>query len=321
MSESSDRGDSFVADSDDTGDTVDQTAEQLAAEKKAADEAAKELGIETPGVKAEREAKEKTDKEKDIKIPKARMDEAVSKARREAEAATKRADELEAQLRAKAGEVDAEKIEKRIDEAEDALDKARADGNVEKVAALRKEIRTLNRQVSDSAAAVHAARATAIAVEQIRYDATVHQMEVEHSEMNPDGDAYDQELVDEVTELKAGFEALGQSSTESLKKALKTVFRGGKAAKAEETEEDDEAKAAKIEKAEKVAREASERKEAALKAALAAKKKQPADGKKTGLDSDKAGQTGSKKPVSKMTDKEWDELPEDERKRLRGDML
>ena len=74
-------------------------------------------------------------------------------------------------------------------------------------------------------------------------------------------------------------------------------------------------------KAEKAAALASKRKEEAIAKALAEKKKQPADSKKTGLDSDKAGQKGKDKPVSKMSDKEWDDLSEDEKKRLRGDVI
>lgn len=322
IDENQDRGDAPELNGVNTGDTPGDTGDTEKDKPAVKDEGQTEADKKTLGLD------EKEDKKDEPRIPKSRFDEGIAKARREAETATKRADELEAQLKANQGIVDVEKLESRIDDAEEELEKARADGNAEKAAALRREIRSINRQISDSAAAAHAARATAVAVEQIRYGALVSQMEVEHPELNPDlEDQYDQAVVDELTEFKSAFEAAGHSSSESLKKALKAVYRGGPAPKKEaakddageeETAEELEAKAKKATDAAKLA---SERKEAAIAKALADKKKQPSDTKKAGLDSDKAGQKGLDKPVSKMSEKEFDALPEDERKRLRGDTL
>lgn len=307
-----DRGDELEATGDTPGETGDLDKKDDAA---LGEEGKKELGLDK---------EDKTDK-KEPAIPKGRFDEAVGKARREAEAATKRADDLEAQLKANQGVIDVEKIEERIDDLEEELEKARADGLTEKAKTVRQEIRRLNRQVSDSAAAAHAAHATAKAVEEIRYGALVSTMEAERPELNPDNEEeYDEAMVAEITEYKEAFEAKGLSSSEALKKALKAV--PAKAKKVDPDKDDakedlEESAEEKQEKAEKAAKAASERKEAAVKKALEDKKKQPADSKKTGLDSDKAGQQGKQKPPSKMTDKEWDALPEDERKRLRGDDL
>lgn len=310
-----DRGDEFEPTGgtpDDTGDLKNDDA--VDSTKDLGEAAKKELKLDEPEIKKE-----------EPKIPKSRFDEGLAKARKEAEAATKRADDLEAQMKANQGVIDVEKIEERIDELEEELEKSRADGNAEKAAGIRRQIRALNRQVSDSAAAAHAARATAVAVEQIRYGALVDVMEQEHPELNPDkADTYDQEKVDELTEYKLAFEAAGLSSSDSLKKALKAVYPPGakkEAAKVEEEDDDDETEEEKAEKADKAAKLASERKEAAVKKALEEKKKQPADNKKAGLDSDKAGQKTKDKPVSKMTEKEWDELPDEDKKRLRGDVL
>lgn len=314
-----DRGDGDIDANGKADDTADLTPEELAA-------AEKELALEneTPEAKAEREKVEKAEKEKNITIPKARMDEAVGKARKEAQAAIDRADALEAQLKASTGMADVAKLEEQIDTAEDKLEKAIADGNVELKQALRKEIRALNRQISDSGAAAHAARATATAVEQVRYEATVTQLELDHPELNPDNeDTYDAEKVAELSELKAGFEALGHSSSDALRKALKAVYRDGpKPAAADDDGKTDEEKQAEAEaKAKRVAEKAAEIKAAAVAKALAAKGKQPVDQKKTGLESDKGGQKSKDKPVSKMSDKEYDALPEEEKARARGDIL
>lgn len=294
-----DRGDALI---DEAGETADL---ETKVEDKTGEDAAKELGLE----------KKEEEEKPEPQIPKSRFDQAVKKARDEAAAATKKADDLEAQIKANQGEVDAEKIELRIDEAEDELEKAIADGNVDKKAALRKEIRQLNRQLSDGNAAAHAARATAIAVEQIRYDALVSVMETEHPELNPDNeDTYDQDMVEELTDYKSAFEAKGLSSSEALKKALKAVYKAAAAKKEEEPEEEvDEEK-------EQVAKDLAAKKKAdTVAAALAAKKKQPPDQKKTGLDSDKAGKKDAKVDVKKLSNTEFDALSEDEKKKLRGD--
>ena len=307
-----DRGDELELDAagDTPGETGDTKDEQGAVDQ--GEDAKKELGLD------------KDEKKEEPRIPKSRFDEGIAKARKEAVAATERADALEAQLKANQGIVDVEKLEASIDDLEDDLDKARADGNADKVAEIRRKIRGINRQISDSAAAAHAARATAVAVEQIRYGALVSQMEAEHPELNPDlEDQYDQEVVNELTEYKSAFEAAGLSSSDSLKKALRAVYGNGKKPAAVKDAEDDDGESDedKAAKAEKAAALASKRKEEAIAKALAEKKKQPADSKKTGLDSDKAGQKGKDKPVSKMSDKEWDDLSEDEKKRLRGDVI
>lgn len=287
-----DRGDILKTDGDEPGETGGLSAEEKAA---AAKEAAEELGLK--------------EEKKEPLIPKGRFDEAVSKARKEAEAATERADKLEAQLKANEGLVDAEKIEQQLDDAEDRLEKAIADGNAEKKAAIRREIRQLNRQISDAGAAAHAARATAIAVEQIRYDALVSTMEAEHSELNPDNEeTYDQDVVNELTEYKTAFEAAGYSSSEAMKKALKAVYRDGP--KPEVDKEID-----KVDKA-------AERKEEAVKKGIEAKKKQPGDSRKVGLDSDKGGITDPKKlDPKKLTDKEWDALTPEQLSAMRGDRI
>jgi hypothetical protein len=317
-----DRGDDFKPEDATTGDTLGDTGDQdKVIDKAAGEEAAKELGVETPEAKAEREAKEKEAAEKkEPAIPKSRFDQAVKKAREATEAAEERAKAAEAQLRAQMGQADETKLNEQIEAKEIELDKVRADGNTEKAAQLRKEIRDAMQQISDSRAAAHAARATAVAVEQVRYTTLVSQMEIEHPELNPDLDeTYDADVVAELNEYKTAFEALGYASTDALKKALKAVYKDGPKPEAKEGKPEETAEE-KV-KAEAAAKAASERKEAAVKHAVDTGKKQPAAPGKTGIDSDKAGQQGKQKPVSKMTDKEWDALPEDERKRLRGDSL
>jgi hypothetical protein len=299
MSEAEDRGD--IALNDTTSDIVDPKKE----EEVIVDPKKEEEVIVDPKKEEEKDPKAA------LTIPKKVFDERIAKARDREAAAIKRAEEAEAKIQAKETTVDVDKLSKALDEAEEALEKAVADGNVDRKLALRKEIRELNQTLADSRAEAHAMRGTALAVEQVRYDAAVDRMEIEHPELNPDNeDTYDTEIVAEITELKEAFEAKGHASSEALKKAVKLVYR---TAVTKELEGKDETTA------EKAARIASERKEAAALKGLDAKKAQPTDSKKVGLDSDKAGAKLTAADVAKMSDKEFDDLSDADKKRFRGD--
>jgi hypothetical protein len=319
-----DRGDSIPA-SDESGDTDDQNLE---AEKKDqsgdADDNEDKKDGEKEGSDESADAADKEDKdegedgdgekEKDVRIPKARFDQAVAKARREAEAAQKHAEELQAQLDAQQGALDVEAVEEQIDKLEDELEGAITDGNTEKKLRLRKEIRRLNQDIAESKAAQHAARATAIAIERVTYDGLVKQMEVEHPELNPDDEGYDQDSVNEVNELKEAFEAKGHGSTEALRKALRATYNRAPAKPKVTEESGDEGNS-------KAADAAAKRKAEAVKRGLDTKKSQPSDGSKAGLDSDKGGKKSKITDVTSLSDKQFEELPEEELKRARGDTM
>lgn len=321
--ENEDRGDEFeVATGDDAGDTADQTNKEP--------EAKEPEGKEPEGDAKEPEGKEPEGKDKKILIPKDRFDQAVGKARAAEKAALEKAEKLEQELKASKGQIDAEKVEKDLDDLEEKLEKAIADGNTELKTKLRRDIRNLTQALSDAKAQAHAAYATAVAIEQVRYDAVVERMETEHPELNPDNEeGYDEDIVAEIMEYKTAFEAAGKSSTEALKKALKAVYgsgkptaevtKGGKPVKGDKgDEEPEEDKAAKAKKAEELA---TKRKEDAIKKALDTKEKQPADVKKAGMDSDKAGKAQGPKNVADMSDKDFDKLTDEEKAKLRGDVM
>lgn len=297
--EANDRGDADVVSSDDTNDiVVDQ--DKVVNEN---DKVDKEEELELD------EGEEKPKKK--ILIPKDRFDQGIAKARKEAEAEKNRADQAEARLRAQEGELKEDEVNAAIDVLEEELENAVKDGNTEAKARIRKEIRALSQQLTDSKAAVHAIRATAVAIEQVRYDAAVSLAEKEHPELDPDGDSYDEELVGELSEVTAAFVSRGLSSSESLKKALKVVYRGAKVPVVEK--EDKEVEETDVEK------EAKQRKADAVERGLKAKGKQPADQSKTGLNSDKQGKKGDGIDVTKISDKDFDKLSPEDLKKLRGD--
>lgn len=317
-----DRGDDFTPTEDEVVDDQAGAGDDKSAAEKLAEAKQAELDRAEKEAEEKAAAKAKEEEEGGERIPRKRFNEAVGKEREAREAAEKRLAEAEAKLKEKAEGLDPEKVEKEIAELEDALDKAIADGNAEMKRTIRAQIREKTTALADQAAASRAAYATAMAVERIKYDTEVARLEAAHPEMNPDSDKYDEALTGEMIELKAAYEAAGMGSTDALKKAAKFVFRDAPAAAKKEVETP-EAKAAAEAKAkaeaEAKAKAAAEAKEKQVRAALEAKGKQPAAAA-AGTASDKGGK-GAETPVSKMSTKEFDKLSEEDKARLRGDML
>lgn len=330
-----DRGDTIISASDDSGETDDQNLkdqdkksgdadkkddDDKGGEDKKSDDSDKSADDDAADKKDDKDEEgEGKDKKEEPRIPKSRFDQAVAKARRETEAERERAAALQDKLDAMQGESDVDKIEDKIDKLEEDLEGAIKDGNAEKKLRLRKEIRKLNQEIAETKAAQHAARATAIAIERITYDSLVKETEAAHPELNPEDEGYDQDVVDELNEYKEAFEAKGHGSTESLRKALRAIY--GKAPAKSEKEDEDKGDDKGDKKDEAAAAAAAKRKEDAVKKGLDTKGKQPADSKKAGLDSDKAGKKSTVTDVSKLTDKEFEKMDEGELKRARGDML
>jgi len=240
---------------------------------------------------------------KEPQIPKVRFDKAVGKARKEAEVASKRAEEAEAKLKSQQGDIDAGQIEGEIDDLYEKADQAQADGQKEVLKALRREIREKQQLLADARAEVKASYKAAQAIEQVRYDRVVEDMEKEHPELNPDNeDGYEEEAVADIMELTEAFVAKGEGSAVALKKAIRLFYKN---AKAESDPEDTTTE---------------DRKEAAIKKALDTKAKQPAE-KKAGLDSDKGGKKGKITDPSKVSEKDWVTLSKEELAEMRGDSL
>jgi hypothetical protein len=296
MDEVDDRGDSVGDAGGGAASDVDEQADILAAASQGDDAA------ETERLAAEAKAAEK-----DKTIPKARFDEAVKKEREARAAAEGKLKELEAQLRSQESALDEEKVEGEIAELEAAIDAAAADGDKAKVAALRKEVRGKMMAIASAEATRRAAYATAVAVERVQYDATVTMLEGQHPTMNPEHDDYDQDLTNELLELKAAYEATGMGSTDALKKAAKYVFKTA-VAEAKKDEPDEATKKAAAEAKVKAT-------EAAIRKGLETKGKQPPA---SGGRAAKEG-AGAALDPTKMSDRDFDKLPADEKARLRGD--
>jgi hypothetical protein len=292
--ENESRGDEYVPTQEDL-DTA-EAAEAAAAEALAAEEKA---------------AAEKLETDKKVTIPKDRFDAAVTKERERAEAAETTAKELQAQLDANKVAIDTVKLETEIEELEDQLDAAMADNQVEEKKRLRKEIRTRQEAISEARAEQRSRYATAVAVEQIRYDALLDRLEAAHPEINADSDEYDETIAADVLDLKSAYEAKGLGSAEALRKAAGFVFK--EVAKVEKPKEEEKPKLD--------ADAAAKRKEEAIAKGLAARKGQPPKSSAAGLDSAAAGGAVTKATIGKLNDADFDKLTPEELAVLRGDSI
>ena len=273
-------------------------------------------------------AKKERAADDEVRIPKSRFDEQVAKERERAEAAERRAAELEARLNAQKVE-EAQKpdpvttkvnnLEAKIEGLQDKRDGFLVDGNVEKAAEVRREIRALEKELRDvernalrSEAEQIAARKLDTQTEEQRIDSVVSELESQFSVLKSGSEDFDPRMVNFVlVEQQRLITELKLSPHEALKRAGKETMElfGHKAkGEVEQKDEQDETQAEKRQR------------EARAKAADTAKR-QPASLKETGLDSDKAGKTTVDVDVNKLSDKEFGSLPQEELARLRGDFL
>lgn len=285
--------------------------EEKEEEKEEKEEEAEAKGEEEEGKEEEKEEKEDArDKKgrfiKSPMVPKARLDEAL-RGKAEADAALAELTQL---------------IEKEFEEGEDEKDKedpvkvlegelaqldlahakALKDGDEEKMAAIQGAIRQRERQISRLEATNLSEAARVRAREEIRADQVIDKLEALYPQLDPaNKEAYDEELVAEVRLLRNGFVKVGMPLAEAVAKAVNYVMRG-------------------IEP--KAAVKAEQKKAAGLKDKISAAKNQPGNlGKSSlGADHDKAGSDMKNIDVSKLSDSEFDKLPESTKARLRGDL-
>ncbi len=307
-----DRGDDFTPTGDDTPAKVTKAAPADAtaaddADTTAADDAdenAEETGART--------------KRKDTRIPLDRHKTILDRERRER---AEERDRMQAELaRYKQGEkiADANKqiteAETRLTEKEDRYEQLLSDGKLAEAKVLRQEIRNDQTALNTARIEMTTAAVEARAVESVRYDMTVERLEVAYPQINPDHEDFDRAKTAEVLDLKAAFQARGETPSKALQKAVKYVFPAETSTqrKAVDTEArvDRETAQEAIEKA---------RKSSATKKNLDAATKQPPNLKNVGVDHDKLGGKLTAQSVLKMDYESFNKLDDAALSALRGD--
>jgi hypothetical protein len=191
------------------------------------------------------------------------------------------------------------------------------DGEDDEALALRKQIRAKEQAIYHQEVEEVAAKAKGEAMSEtqanLELNATYDYVEENFPVLNPENDDYDEALVAEIQELRGGFMATGKySQTDALLKAVKTLVPEVKDIPGTSAEIDEAAKAAAKEKADA-------KKKADVEKALDTAKKQPTDMSGTGDDSNKGGKDTPDPKASQLTRTDFDVLPEEAKKRMRGD--
>jgi hypothetical protein len=311
-----DRGDDFTPVDDD-----DESSQDSSADTKAAADPGPDVDPEDPDSEEEKE-EEKAEKDEDKKkrearIPLSRHKEMLEKER------TKRA-ELEQKLAQYQQGTQVAQLNEDITAAENDIIKLEkeyatllSDGEVEKATALMAKIRGLERQMSEAKSDMKIAAAEARATERARYNIALERIENEYPQLNIDHDDYDEELMQDVVDLKASYESRrGLTPTAAMQKAVEKLL--GASTKAQKKVLDTTPRVTEKD----VAKEkATERKQEAVKKTTEAVTKQPPSTARVGMDNDKAGGALTAADLKKMSQSDFAKLTDEQLAQMRGDVL
>jgi hypothetical protein len=265
---------------------------------------------EGEGEEGEGEEGEDKPKGKGGRIPLSRHEKILAKER-------ERRQELEQQLTQfqRGNEVarvntDITAAESRVIELEKKYHAALGDGDIDEAQKLMREIRVLDRDISDLKADMKSAAAESRAVERVRYSVALERVEEAYPELNQDHEDYNPELTQDVVDLKATYEGRGLTPTAALQKAVKRLMG---------TEGRDQKVATEVTPRVNAAEVAAARKKDAVGKVLDATNRQPPGSRNVGLNSDALGGGLNAKDVMRMGHDDFVKLSDDALSKMRGD--
>lgn len=267
--------------------------------------------LETPEEQAAREAeeaaaREEEEKKKRIRIPKARFDEAMNKAREREAALQQKIADLENQKNGQQQQTTVSKMQADIESLQDKYEDLIMDGKKDEARVVRKEIAAKQDLLIEVKTTTKSNAARQAAIEDLKYDAQLANIEATHPELNPDSDKFDATKEGEVVDLIEAFIAKGLTRPAALAKAVKYVMGEPKAASTDEV----------------AAGLRQQRAAAARERAAGANRQQPASTTRVGLNTDQAGKGGEQGiDIMKISQEKFAKLDEETKARLRGDIV
>ena len=304
-----DRGDDFKSPLDDAGkggDKLDPDDKNEGGDGKADPD---KEGEETEEEKVERlrlEAEE--EKKKRIRIPKARFDEALGKAKQREQVLLDEIEKLKGGQHASATAKAVRDMRDEIDKMQDKYEDLILDGRKDEARKVRRHVEALRDELSEYQTNTKSEAARRAAIDEMSYNAQLAGYEAKYPALNPEHEDFDEDKTDEVATLLSAFVKAGQKRADALAKAVKYVL--GAPPAAGKGGDDDKAKEL-----------ADQRAAEARKKAADANKRQPPDGKNVGLDSDKAGGKGGDVDVLRLSQDKFAKLDEETKAKLRGDTI
>ena len=185
-------------------------------------------------------------------------------------------------------------------ELDKQIELARADNDVDKVIELNKQQRNIERQMYEEIASNSSTSAGEAAREQIRLDAVIDDLESQYSFLREDSKDFDEDLINEILDLQDGYLRSGKyTPSQAMRRAASVLIPAP-------SKDSD----------------AGDKRRTNVSKNLDAAKKSAPDMNDTGENSDKGGDIhGDPGQVQNMSIEEFDALPEETKKRLRGDSI
>lgn len=318
LAEQKARGD-FVEGADDipeTAEAADETVAEAESEGSADDGvvdegsevSASEEEVEEVEASAEAEEEDEPGAKSDdpIMIPKSRFDEVQHKAREREAELQRRLVAAEERKQKETSNENVTAMEEELDKLDTQYAELLLEGDMDKAAAVRKQWRQKQNDLFDIRLEQRSSMASKQAIETMRFDRQLAEYEVKYPVINPDSDAFDQEVANEVAELMGAFEATGWNAVAALNKAVKYVIHEDTNAPAPSVDPD-------------VVR--TKRKVAARKKVAEVVDKSPPDITDKGRDSDKVGTGDGLPDVTKMSPEQFAQLTDAQLRKLRGDTI
>ena len=246
-------------------------------------------------------------------IPAYRAKEMVERERLAREAAELRL--AEAEKRLQAGSVENEEAKRvaaltaKADELSASHAEALVDGDAKRAAEAMKQLRAVDRELARIELLTESTRQTQAALESDHVDLAIAHLEAEHPVLNPDSTEFDPSIANFVLAEQRRLVGEGLTPSKALLKAGAEIVARFVAPKPEAGGEK-----------KGLTNMAGDRKTEQVKKNLETAVQQPASLRGVGADSDKLGSKAGG-DVSKMSEEEFDALPEATRARMRGDTL
>lgn len=279
-----DRGDHFEPEKEPVKDSLSEAEADLDKE-----------GEETAEEKAQREAEEAAaEAKKRIRIPKARFDEAMTKAREREKALQAEIERLQGAQQERQYGADLGAMRSKIEELSDKYEDLIMEGMKEEARKVRRELDALRDQFNDASVAVKTQAVRKQTLDTLSYERALDEVERKHPVLNPDAPEFDAAKANEVADLMDALIAKGRNRAQALAQAVKYVV------------------GAVVEKPTAPARAVEARTRAAD-----ADKRQPPAAAAVGKPSDQGGLRDGN--PGKLTQAQFDRLDEATIARLRGD--
>lgn len=296
-----DRGDDFVSEEE---------------EAEAKPEAEPEVEAKAEKEEGEEEGEEKP-KKRDDRIPVSRHKELLEKERAQRANLEKQLAQYQSGDRIAVINDEITKAETKIGELDEKYDQLIIDGDKAEANKVRKEIRALERELTERKSDLKAQAASARAVEKIRYDMVVERLEAAYPVLNPDQEEFDEEASQDVLDLAETYRIKRQMTpAEALQAAAKKLLGAVSPKQTKATEV-----TPRVSEKDAQKKVEAERKKDQVEKNLRVAKDQPADTAKLGADTDKAGGGISAKDVLKMSEKDFNKLDAETLARMRGDFI